>query len=560
MKILLAGVNCKYVHTNLALRYLKCVTGELCDVVISEFNINDNVISVERKILIQKPEIVAFSCYIWNIDFILQLCSDLKKALPNLIIILGGPEVSYDCVQIMVNNDSIDYIIKGEGEIVFPNLIKSILFHTVLPKSGVVYRENDNIIETQWAECPDFSFIPFPYADLTDEFKHKILYYESSRGCPYSCKYCLSGDSSKLRFKEVNEVCRDLSFFDTQGVELVKFVDRTFNADKKRANKIWHHISTLSGNTRFHMEISGELLDDEAIDVLKTVPSDKLQFEIGVQSTNPHTIDAIARKSNINKLFDTITKVLSKTSIHIHLDLIVGLPYEDMSSFKKSFCDVVALRPQVLQIGFLKVLKGSAMHREAEKYGIIYRDKAPYEIISNPWLSYDEVLYLKDFEFVFDKIYNSGSFCKTIDYLFSEYDNPYEVFEKILLHFQNHNLINASFSKDNLFSQVYDCFSHLGDKFEVALRYDYIFSLKSSTIPRWSKADPNFRYSEEVYAFLRNEELKRKIMPKFYDVPAKTAIKQLRFERIGNKIVVFDLKSSDVYDVTKYFPKSKKFG
>lgn len=553
MKTLLVALNCKYVHTNLALRYLKYAIGELCDAQISEFSINDNLISVEREIIRQKPDIIAFSCYIWNIDFVLNLCSDLKKALKNPIIILGGPEVSFDSVDIISKNKSVDYIVKGEGEITFPCLLESITSNRPLPEFGITYRENGKIIETPFAQGPPFTQIPFPYSDITDELKHKILYYESSRGCPYSCKYCLSGDGGGVRFKDCEQVCEELSFFDSNGVELVKFVDRTFNAGKKRANAIWKHISNLKGNTRFHMEISGELLDDEAIEILENMPSGKLQFEIGVQTTNPHTLDAISRKSDIKNLFSKISKVLNKTNIHVHLDLIVGLPFEDMASFKKSFCDVISLRPQVLQIGFLKVLKGSMMEKEAQKYGIIYRDRAPYEIISNSWLSSDEVIFLKDFEFVFDKIYNSGSFNKTLQYLFEKIPDAFEVFSNLSTYFSEHNLINASFSKADVFSHVYDCFSHFGDEFELALRYDYISSLKSSIIPSWSKTDPSFRYAKEVYAFLKDEDIKKEVMPKYFNVPAKFAIKQLRFEKLGDKIFAFDLKSSDVYDVTKYF-------
>jgi len=400
---------------------------------------------------------------------------------------------------------------------------------------------------------PDFSQIPFPYDEKTIESENKIIYYESSRGCPYSCKYCLSGDSSHLRFKAAEDVFPDLDFFDNHSVELVKFVDRTFNADRSRAIKIWNHISTLKGDTRFHMEISGELLDDEAIETLKNIQSQKLQFEIGVQSTNSATLKAIGRKSDITELFKRVSNVLSKTNIHIHLDLIVGLPYEDMESFKKSFSDVVSLRPHVLQIGFLKVLKGSSMHDEAAEYGIVYRDKAPYEIISNSWLSANDIFYLKDFEFVFDKVYNSGSFNKTIDYLFSEYSDPFSLFSQLVSYFQNHRLINSQLSKTDVFSHVYECFSHLGTDFEECLRFDYLFSLKSGVLPKWANTDHKFRYSDEVYAFLKDEEAKKAIMPKYYNIPAKAVIKQLRFEKFTDKVFAFDLKSQDFYDVTDYF-------
>ncbi len=553
MKTLLVAVNCKYVHTNLALRYLKQSITSVSHASIFEFSINDNPLSVEREIILFSPDILAFSCYIWNIDYILGLCSDIKKALPDVKIILGGPEVSFDSVEVLSGNPCVDIVVKGEGELTLPLVVESIKSGKPFPHAGITYRLGEKIVDTPCARVPDFSEIPFPYDDLSFEKSNKILYYESSRGCPYSCKYCLSGDKSNLRFKDAKDVCRDLDLFDSHGIELVKFVDRTFNADRKRAVKIWEHIASLVGKTRFHMEISGELLDDKTIEALGKVPSGKLQFEIGVQTTNRQTLEAIGRKSDISKLFEKISKVLNETSIHTHLDLIVGLPYEDMESFKKSFTDVISLRPHVLQIGFLKVLKGSAMHTEAEKYGIVYRDKAPYEIISNYWLTPKEILYLKDFEFVFDKVYNSGSFNKTVDCLFSYYSDYFFVFSELVLHFQKHNLINLQLSKADVFSHVYDCFSHLGTEFEESLRFDYILALKSGTLPNWANTDMNFRYSDEVYAFLKDEDAKNKIMPKFFGVPAKAAIKQLRFEKIGNKVFAFDLKSSDVYDVSIYF-------
>ena len=548
-------IRSEYVHTNLAMRYLKKCTASICDVSLLEFSINDQVLAVEREIILSSPDVVAFSCYIWNIDYILELCSDLKKAIPDVKIILGGPEVSFDSADILSKHHFLECIVKGEGEFTFPLLIESINKKLPYPDSGVTYRCDGEIIDTPFPELPDFSHIPFPYDDIDCGFDNKILYYESSRGCPYSCKYCLSGDSSNLRFKDAEAVFSDLDFFDKSGVELVKFVDRTFNADRQRAVKIWNHIASLQGDTRFHMEISGDLLDENTIDNLKNVPSDKLQFEIGVQTTNLRTLEAIGRKSDITKLFERVSNLLNQNQIHIHLDLIVGLPYEDMISFKKSFNDVISLRPHVLQIGFLKVLKGSAMHHEAEKYGIVYRDKAPYEIIANKWLCTSEILYLKDFEFVFDKFYNSGSFSKTIDFLFSQYEEPFEMFASLVSYYQKHNLINASVSKSDVFTTVYNCFSHLGDEFEKNLRYDYISALKSGSLPQWANSDPKFRYSDEVYDFLKDEEAKKAVMPKFYDVPAKAAIKQLRFENFGDKVFAFDLKTSDVYDVSEYFIK-----
>lgn len=558
MKLLLTGINAKYVHTNLAIRYLYFTVSNFCDASIYECSINDNILSVERDIILAKPDILAFSCYIWNIDFVLQLCSDIKKANAHVIIILGGPEVSFDSFSLMTANSCIDYVVNGEGEDTFPRLISHICGNAPLPCCGITYRSEGNVYETPASEPPDFSTIPFPYENFIVEQVGKIIYYESSRGCPYSCKYCLSGDNTKVRFKDVSQVFRDLSFFDSKGVPLVKFVDRTFNSDRKRANMIWQHISSLPGDTRFHMEITGELLDDDALDVLKNVNPDKLQFEIGVQTTNVDTLKMINRSCNIDRLFNRIRQLLSETDIHIHLDLIVGLPHETFASFQKSFNDVLALKPHVLQIGFLKVLKGSAMHHECKVHGIKYCEKAPYEIISNNYMSAEEILFIKDLEFVFDKVYNSGSFSKSIDYLLERSHDAFDLFSVLVEYFRTHCLINSPMSKSSLFDVVFNCFSYMGDEFEHCLRFDYILALKPGKLPSWSKGDDGFRFSDEVYAFLKDEEAKKRYIPKYYNVPAKAAIKKLRFEQFGGRTLIFDYDDSKVYDVSEYYIPTKQ--
>lgn len=558
MKLLLIGVNAKYVHTNLAVRYLLGTVSDICDAAICEYSINDSLIAIERDILLQKPDVLAFSCYIWNIGFVLELCSDLKKANHDIRIIVGGPEVSYDTSALLMNENDIDFAIKGEGEKTFPALIRHLAFNHPLPSEGITYRNTaGDVVDTCAAVLPDFDDIKFPYDDSIEDLNGKIIYYESSRGCPYSCKYCLSGDNSKVRFKDLDLVKKDLSFFDSHNVPLVKFVDRTFNANYRRANEIWCHISALPGNTRFHMEITGELLNDETIDVLKTVRPDKLQFEIGVQSTNPDTLYAINRRCDKDKLFTYISRLLSDTDIHVHLDLIVGLPYEDMNSFKNSFNDVLSLRPHVLQIGFLKVLKGSSMRNECERYGIKYRSKAPYEIISNDFMTCDDILYLKDLDFVFDKIYNSGSFSKTLDFLFKKFDTSFELFSAVIDYFRVKHLINKSFSKHALFDAVFDCFSEFGDDFEQCMRFDYIMAFSPGKLPAWANTDAGFRFSDEVYVFLRDEDAKKRYLPQYVDVPAKAAIKHVRFEKFGDKTIVFDYKNGSVCNVSDYYIKTK---
>ncbi len=556
MKLLLAAVNAKYIHTNLALRYLKKCSESICETRLNEYSINDNILSVERDIILSKPDILAFSCYIWNISYILTLAGNIKKALPDTKIILGGPEVSYDAVSLMFMNPFIDYIIKGEGEITFPETIKAIVNNKPVPGKGVTYRCKDGLMDSEHGDLPDFSDIPFPYTkeDLSLT-SNRIIYYESSRGCPYSCKYCLSGEKGRVRYKSVEEVKKDLKFFSDNGVRLVKFVDRTFNADKKRAFEIWQYIASLNTKTRFHMEITGELLNDETIELLKEVNSDNLQFEIGVQSTNTDTLWAISRKCNLDKLFNNIRLLLDNTDIHIHLDLIAGLPHENFESFKTSFNRVVSLRPHVLQLGFLKLLKGSVMREEANKHEITYRDNAPYEIISNKYINCDEMIFLKDIDFVFDKYYNSGSFSKTIDYLFKKFDDRFEIFSHIVNYYRETSLINTSISKNKLYDILYKCFSYLGMDFEEALRYDCIYSLQCGKLPEWCNTDNDFTMSQEVYDFLKNDEIKKSVIPHMVQIPAKSVIKHVRFEKFSYGVLMFDYKDNKVYNVSKYFDK-----
>ncbi len=556
MNLLLVALNAKYIHSNLALKYLSNLSEKVCNTILKEYSINDNIISIERDIILLKPDIIAFSCYIWNIEFILNLSSDLKKAIPEVKIILGGPEVSYDSSKLMDKHKFVDYIVRGEGEISFPHLVECIKNKTKPTLSGIVLRNEEIIEDNGFSPLPEFSQIPFPYTiDSINDLSGKIIYYETSRGCPYSCKYCLSGEKGRLRFKDVETVKKELKFFSDNNVPLVKFVDRTFNADKKRAMQIWSYISSLKTKTRFHMEITGELLDNETINLLQKVNHENLQFEIGVQSTNPQTLLAINRKCNTEKLFENIRLLLEKTKIHIHLDLIAGLPYEDFKSFKKSFNDVLSLEPHVLQLGFLKLLKGSAMRNEYADYDIKYRDKAPYEIISNKYISAEEIVFLKDVDFCFDKLYNSSSFTKTFKFLFSKYPDKFELFSDIVEFFRGNSYINMSFSKNKLYDIVYDCFKSYGESFEEALRYDLITSLHPGKLPDWCNTDNSFTSSQQVFDFLKSEEIKEKLFPHYAGRSAKSLIKHFRFEKFSYGVLMFDYLENTVYNVSEYFNK-----
>ena len=475
MKFMLVALNSKYIHSSLAARCLyTAVKDDFC-VVTGEYTINDSLSHVLAKIYRQKPDVVAFSCYIWNFSQILLLCQNIKQADQNIKIILGGPEVSFSQKEIMQKHSFVDFIISGEGEVTIKQLFGAISQNGSYNIDGVTYRSGSDIIVNKPRKPVDnLDDLPFVYDHTIEEFKNKIIYYESSRGCPFSCSYCLSGENSKVRFLSVDRVKKDIDFFTGHNVSLVKFVDRTFNANKRRAYEIFEYIIANAKDTKFHMELAGDLLDDATIELLKTAPKDIMQFEIGVQTTNPKTMLAINRKISQDKLFKNITKLMQNGNIHIHLDLIAGLPYEDFESFKKSFNDVMSLKPHVLQVGFLKLLDGSKVKSQTNEYGYRYSQSAPYEVISNNFITYDEILFLHDFEDVFEKFYNNGGFTKTLNLLFDKYNNCFDVFADLAKYFDKKGLFDMSLSKQKLYDVMYEFTNYKGIDAKEEIKFDYI--------------------------------------------------------------------------------------
>ena len=435
MKILLVACNAKYIHSNLAVYDLQAYASDYADyIVLKEYTINQQKDDIMRDIYLEHPDVVCVSCYIWNLSFVKELMAELIKILPGADFWAGGPEVSYDAEKFLTENSEFKGVMVGEGEETFKELAGYYVEKNpqdLKDMTGICYRDGDQIIHNGWRQIMDLSSIPFIYKDLS-EFKNRIIYYESSRGCPFSCSYCLSSIDKKLRFRDTETVKKELQFFIDNKVPQVKFVDRTFNCKHDHAMAIWKYINEHdNGVTNFHFEISADLLREEELQEMSTMRPGLIQLEIGVQSTNPDTIKAIHRTMDFEKLKGIVDRIHSFGNIHQHLDLIAGIPYEDYDSFRNSFNDVYALKPQQLQLGFLKVLKGSHMMEMCREYGIVYKTQEPYEVLSTKWLDYDHVLKLKTVENMVEVYYNSGQFQNTLEYLEKFFPDAFSIYERL---------------------------------------------------------------------------------------------------------------------------------
>ncbi len=444
IKCMMVGINAKYVHTNLAVRYIShyCrAVGLACD--FCEFSINETQGSVLAGLYEADCDVYGFACYIWNIDYVMRICRNLKKLKPGAKIILGGPEVSFDAEELLNKNKFIDYIICGEGESAVAKLLSD------LPQERCVV----------YGEKLDMEELPFPYSeqDLKQIVEgEKLVYYETSRGCPFNCAYCLSSVDSGVRCLSLERVKTEIKYLVQSGVMTVKFVDRTFNADKNRAKELWRYCMSLEGDTCFHFEIGADLLTDEMIDMLKTVKMGQFQFEIGVQTTNSETILEISRKMNLDVLAKNVKRLRDETNVMLHLDLIAGLPKEDYASFKKSFNDVYSMTPNVLQLGFLKLLKGSPLRKKVNCYDIKFSDFAPYEVFSTDCLTYDEIIRLKAIEDVLERYYNSGRFYATLEQAAMCFVSPFDFYEELSIYWKQHNLVGQGVKRISLYSHLYE--------------------------------------------------------------------------------------------------------
>ncbi len=494
MKILLTTLNSQYVHSNPALKYLYTVTADTsADVDLREFTINNEPNYIYGELVRANYDMVCFSCYIWNIEQTKAIAADLKKARPEIKICVGGPEVSFNAHVFAVQNPWVDFVFCGEGEYPFYRFLQvfkepELPFNTV---PGLVYKHDGKIYVNPQMEPMDFDTIPFLYSVLECE-PDKVIYYESARGCPFKCAYCLSSIDKKIRPLSIERVKADLGYFLYKNVMQVKFIDRTFNYDEDRAYEIWRYlIENDNGKTNFHFEICADLLTDRMFELLAKARPGLFQFEIGIQSTHAETLAAVNRKENVYPVLYNIEKLLKPGNIHIHVDLIAGLPYETYKLFERSFDKVYALGADAFQMGFLKVLKGTPLAQMQSQYGIVYRDKAPYEIISNNWLSSLELARLKTVEKMLDIYYNRGGFKETIDYLMAVLDKkPFKLYESLADFYYSSGYQNKNRKKE--------------EQYRILRKFAVSAGIEAENIEKYLKRDLENAFNpEEVKRFMK---------------------------------------------------------
>ena len=552
MKILLAACNAKYIHSNLAVYNLKSCSGEYSSrVVVKEYTINQIRDDILKDIYPEQPDVVCFSCYIWNISFVRELVPDLKKILPQVEFWAGGPEVSYDAVEFLKKNPAFFGVMVGEGEETFHELAGYYIERkpeTLSGIRGVAFRDENkgrDIVHTGWRELMDLSKVPFAYSNLT-EFKNRIIYYESSRGCPFSCSYCLSSIDKKLRFRDIELVKKELQFFIDNKVPQVKFVDRTFNCKHDHAMEIWRYITEHdNGITNFHFEISADLLRAEELALMKTMRPGLIQLEIGVQSTNPQTIKAIRRTMDFEKLKGIVEQIHSFGNIHQHLDLIAGLPYEGYDSFHKSFCDVYALRPEQFQLGFLKVLKGSHMMEMTGEYQILYKDREPYEVLSTAWLTYGEILRLKMVESMVEVYYNSGQFKNTLVFLEKYFDDPFRMYEALGRFYEKKGYSEISHSRMRRYEILME---FAGEQKEIPSESLSDVMLLDLYLRENLKSRPSFASDQKPYERLIWDYRKAKKIPKTAHIEVFRDGKKLLFDYTDRDPLTNNAQLTDITD------------
>ena len=489
MKILLTAINSKFIHSNLAVRYLKAFTEDLpynCS--IREFSINDREEKILEEIIKEKPNVVAFSTYIWNIEMVTRLSNLIKIVDKNIEILYGGPEVSYDSSNILKELNG-DYIIQGEGEKTYREFVEYKLGEKELESiRGLYFKKCNDVIFNGNRPLMNMDEIVFPYKE-DENLDNKIVYYEASRGCPFNCKYCLSSTTHGVRFLDIERVKRELQFFIDKKVRLVKFVDRTFNCNFKFSTAIWEFLINSDTKTQFHFEISADILKPQELEILRKAPKNRFQFEVGVQTTNDDVLRQINRFVNFSDIKEKVLELLAIKNIKQHLDLIAGLPGEDYTSFKKSFNDVYSIGPEEIQLGFLKLLRGSSMREEAELYDMRYSPYPPYEILSTKDISYDELLVLKKVEHMVDKYYNSQKFNNVIKFFIDKFETPFDFFLSLGEFFE----MKGYFKRNIGNSEYYKVFIEFNEKvlksdnsiLRDIIKYDYLTFNKRRGMPEF---------------------------------------------------------------------------
>lgn len=540
MKVLLTALNSKFIHTNLAIRYLCQFASERgyhCE--MAEYTINQHLPDILDEIYRYRPDVLMLSCYIWNIEMMLDLAEEYRRICPNTIIIAGGPEVSYNSEDILKQHPAFDAVLCGEGEIAFLEYLeflnKKRCIHDV---HSLVWKNDKGEITTNpAAPLLDLSELPFPYPDLS-KLSDRILYFETIRGCPFRCSYCLSSVAGKVRYLPIDLATERLQRFLDAHVRQVKFVDRTFNCSKEHTMAIWKYlVEHDNGITNFHFELTAHLIDEEMIAFLKTVRKGLFQFEIGVQSTNPDTIREIRRTTDTERLLSICRMLDESKNIHLHLDLIAGLPFENLSSFANSFDTVMQIRPQQMQMGFLKVLKGSYMAQAAKSYGLVYSHKAPFQVIRTKWIDYDELLLLKDMEAVVEDYYNSGLFATQICWILSQESSPFSFF----LEFGKWKVANGlrlipqNFEDRCTTLKEYYFYRHPNRTFQLPLFHDLcLFDLclhgKPKKFPIWIHTEQNLTFKDKIRDFYRNEEQIQQFLPAHSGISSKQLAKEAHLQ------------------------------
>ena len=543
MKVVLVGINSQYFHSNLAIRYLKSFTKDLdCEIVLKEFTINDRKENIVKELYKEKANIIGFSTYIWNVTLVKEISDLLKIINEDVEIVYGGPEVSYDPCEIL-KKFSGDYIIEGEGEETFREFLIEKLKNNdnekLLQIKGLYTKKGNEIIYGGKRPLMDMNNLVFPYEEYED-LENKIAYFESSRGCPFMCSYCLSSTTHGVRFLDIDRVKKELKYFVDKGVSLVKFVDRTFNCNHKFAKEIWSYLIECGGDTTFHFEISADLLTKEEIEILSKAPKDKFQFEVGVQTTNNEVLRNINRFVNYENIKEKVDEVKKYKNIKQHLDLIAGLPGEDLESFIKSFNDVYAIEPEEIQLGFLKLLKGSKMREDAEKWGMKASPYPPYEILYTKKISYKNILVLKKVEEMVDKYYNAGKFDISIKFLLKYFDTPFEFYKALSDFYEEQGYFKRNISNTDYYKVLLDFSLQIikgeNDIFLNLLKHEYLLYNKKKWIPDFldriyldKKVEKNLRknlskqdhievYNYDVLKFIKEDIInKEKYVLTYYD-------------------------------------------
>ena len=521
MKILLTAINTKFVHSNLAVRYLKAFTKDMdYNGKIREFSINDRDEKILEEIIKEKPDVVAFSTYIWNIEIVKRLSNLIKLVDNNIEIIYGGPEVSYDSPNILKELNG-DYIIEGEGEKTYREFVEYKLEKRELESiRGLHYKKEEQVYSNGKRPLMNMDELVFPYEE-NEDLDNKIVYYEGSRGCPFNCKYCLSSTIHGVRFLDIDRVKRELEYFIKKEVRLVKFVDRTFNCNHKFTMAIWEFLINQDTNTKFHFEISADILKDKEIELLRKAPNDRFQFEVGVQTTNDEVLNKINRFVNFSDIKEKVEELEKVKNIKQHLDLIAGLPGEDYESFKKSFNEVYLIKPEEIQLGFLKLLRGSSMREESEEYGMKYSPYPPYEILKTKDISYDELLILKKVEEMVDKYYNSGKFNNIIKYLVKKFETPFEFYLSLGEYFDykgyfNRNIGNVEYYKVFLDFNM-EILKEDNKVLKEIVRFDYLCFNKKRGIPEFLQSPIDKEEEEKIKEQIREKySLRNYYVEKFY--------------------------------------------